>query len=454
MAISGVTREALNKLAHAIVREPDNAANFTHAPLGGFRQGPLPTHLRHAVDGGEALAIEGEEVRLYDQALARLSAEREVEHLTTRDVDDELWELVCELFVHRDQYRNDMSRARRIREFLTRVQKPWQEYEVITAIQNLRLRVKVMDIAGVRLRCLSARAARDWGLASSPRLSRLTRDLIGKTVALTVVEAGTPARAAERAGAKTDDALNALRSALTGSILANILAEQLQFRRDVGTIVKTGSTGKIELITWRRPFQPMEFEIRRHTAEPVRRYLRPVNAAVERQGSDKLSGRLLRALNWIGTGAARESHDDKIVDLCTALETLLTLRSDKRKAEAIALRSILLPQALGQPFFDPFLLYWLYELRSEIVHGSELRVCGQRQSADLLWIATKTAAQFADLIRRDSSIATHNKLIAAIERPDLLTQAIAWLEPYPGAVPRSIAKFAHARLKAAQQGSN
>jgi hypothetical protein len=451
MPISQAAWDSLKELARAMVQQPESSANLVDVDLtGGFKQGALPGPVQRVAGDGETLVITGEEFRLYDQVLLRLSAEKDMEHLTVRDIDTELWGLVCELFVRREEYRNDTARLQAIRRFLARLQKPWQEYEVIAAIHDLDLRVRVLDIVGVRLCTLSRQAAADWGLGGSPRLNDFAQDLVGRTTAFTVVKAGSPGRAVERARIEIDDALNTLRFALAGSILANIPDAAMLFRRGEASAVKARSSGRIELINWRRGFKPMGFEVHRRTADSVRRYLEPINALVEGQTPGKLRSRLLRALHWIGTSITRESHDDKIIDLCTALETLLTSRSDERKAEAVALRSILLAATLGQAFSDPFPVYQLYERRSEIVHGSALRVCGQKDYAHLLWIATTIATQFAELAGRNSSITTHAKLIAAIERPDLLSQVIAWLEPYPDPVPRSVAKFAHERLNPVQ----
>jgi hypothetical protein len=443
MPIKKDTREALRKLAEAMVQEPDRDADLIGEDLTrGFREGALPARLQRIAADGETLIMVGEDYRLYKQALHRVSAEKEMEHLTARD------------FVDRRRYRKDKVRAQSIQDFLTRIQKPWQEYEVMAVIHDLDLKVRLLEIAGVRLRTLSPQAALDWGLRGSPLVEQFAEDLVGKTIAVAEAEAGSARRAAEKARPKIDDALHTLRFALAGSILANIPDVNMLFRRGESVAVKARSTARVELIGWQREFKPIGFEIRRHTAEPVRRYLQPINAVIEGQTPDKLRSRLLRALHWIGTSVTHESPDYKVIDLCTALETLLTLKSDPRKAEAIALRSILLPAALGEAFLDPIPVYHLYELRSKIVHGSELRVCGEREYAHLRWITTTMVIHFVKLLARNTSITTHPKVIAAIETPDLFSQAIAWLESHPHPTARCIATFARKRLEAAQRQPN
>src|SRR5207248_1756810 len=85
----------------------------------------------------------------------------------------------------------------------------------------------------------------------------------------------------------------------------------------------------------------------------------------------RLGERFLRALEWIGTSMTRESSDDKVVDLITAIECVLDPTTGGSKAEAVTLRSMLLAAAAGSELHNPVLLYRFYLVRNQIVHGSE-----------------------------------------------------------------------------------
>jgi len=87
----------------------------------------------------------------------------------------------------------------------------------------------------------------------------------------------------------------------------------------------------------------------------------------------------------------RDELDDKVVDICTALETLLATKDDLRKGECIALRTTLLNTKLNKPFFEPVNVMDLYLKRPDIVHGSARKVCtesdcqiGRRIALDVL----------------------------------------------------------------------
>ncbi len=96
-----------------------------------------------------------------------------------------------------------------------------------------------------------------------------------------------------------------------------------------------------------------------------------------------------RALEWIGSSVTRPAFDDKVVDLCTALECVLCSKSDGMKGEALTIRQMILAESIGSgPSFEtPHVLYGLYEIRSSIVHGSANRICNQHNVVSLMTVA-------------------------------------------------------------------
>jgi len=445
MPISSQTKDALNQLALSMIQETEEPSLADISLTGGFRQGAFPERLRDAA-GEETLILTGDDLRLYSQACAALSQEKEMEHLSIKDVDDELWDFACKLFVHREKYEDDRARARAVRELVSRLHKPWQDYEIMAVVDNLKLTVHELDVIGVKIRYLSRQSVLAWGFGSSRWPEEYANEFIRRAVAIAEETAGSPQRAAERAICKIDDALHALRTALVGSMKASILDEQILFKRGRLLAVKQANTNEIKFVQGRRLFGPLGFDIRRNTAELARKYLASINPIIAGSFPPAIQNQLRRALHWIGTSITRESYDDKVVDLCTALEALLTVKADPRKGEAIALRIMLLPSALGEGFFSPIEAYELYELRSRVIHGSDLRACGRRDYWHLLSLAVVMVGLFVDLVSQDKSITTPAKLISAIEAPDLLSQAISWLERIKSRSSRDIANFARARL--------
>lgn len=106
-----------------------------------------------------------------------------------------------------------------------------------------------------------------------------------------------------------------------------------------------------------------------------------------------------RALEWIGSSITRPRYDDRVVDLCTALECVLSNSSDKKKAEALTIRQMVLSQYLGYaPYFEvPHILYNLYLMRNDIVHGSDTRICNQNHAFSLMRLSLSVMVAIAQI---------------------------------------------------------
>ena len=122
----------------------------------------------------------------------------------------------------------------------------------------------------------------------------------------------------------------------------------------------------------------------------------------------------IRAMEWIGDSITREHPDSKIVDLCTALETLLATEQDKKKGELIALRMTLLCALLGQLFFSPSQLLEIYIKRSKIVHGSQRDICTDTDYVTARRIALDVFQKCLTFVK-NNKITRHSKFIKKIE---------------------------------------
>ncbi|MDO8614446.1 MAG: HEPN domain-containing protein [Dehalococcoidia bacterium] len=448
MSISAPSLDALRKLAHLMVRESVAPTKFSLRS----KSGRIPKELQEKARAGW-LYIDGEELESYARAVYLLSRESQLEHLSAKDIDEELWKLACELFANRGEYRDEPTLAKAISRFLDGIWRPWQDYKVIAPVEHLTTTVRALDVVGVQVMKMNRRLAAEFGLVDSPVIRDRLDELLGRTVVISSVSAGTARRAGEKGAELLDDALNALRAALVGSIYARILDEQLLFQRGTVLVVISMAEKQPAFVEWHRPFAPMGFELRRHTALPVGRHLKLLHEVASRNSPEAIRTQVLRALHWIGTSITRSSYDDKVIDLCTALETVLTTKDDRRKGEAIAIRSILLPSALDDGFFDPFVLYGLYELRSEIVHGSRIRACTRAHYERLLWDTGVLLIHYVNLVKKYPSITRPAKAIEAMETPELLTQAVQWFDGHSGKMVKDIVKVARDLLAKRQRSS-
>lgn len=166
----------------------------------------------------------------------------------------------------------------------------------------------------------------------------------------------------------------------------------------------------------------------------------------EKKIPKRLRERLLRALEWIGTSVTREHYDDKVVDLCTALECLLTGKDDPKKGEAISLRTMLLAMKLDQNFPHPRLLYRLYGLRSDVVHGSARGVCGRSDYNSLRFIALDVLLKVLELGQKTDTVTSISGVIQIIEDEQIMASASAWLKQWSDMETKTLATYAQSRL--------
>lgn len=108
---------------------------------------------------------------------------------------------------------------------------------------------------------------------------------------------------------------------------------------------------------------------------------------------------------------------------------------------------MLLPAALGEGFSYPLPLFYLYERRSQIVHGSAVNISGEREYSHLLWLAIEIVRHFTELLRANPELRNHNEFIQVIEGSGRLLQAEEWLRADGNPTATRLAKWALRRAQ-------
>ena len=438
--VSREATKALTALSTEILKQSDEGLTYE----GSFRVGAIPDRLRS--EEGESLHLDGQDYWLYRKALHLLAKEKTLEHREPREVDSELWDLVCDLYIDRKSYRDQTKRKNRIDKFLRTIERPWEDFEAIFGLSDLNVTAQLV-VGGVTFETITPKAARKWGLDGHDYLRRTAKELSKSAVAITQVRAGDHKKASERAKEKVDDALNLLRFGLCGAINANVWDEQMLFRRRGVWAVKALNADSRPQTNHERGFRPLGMDIGDSLSGVLTEYLSSMEGVVAGDAAQNLRQRVIRAVHWIGTSTTRETYDDKVLDLCTALETILTIKDKELKAEAIALRSMMLPATFNQGFADPGIVYYLYnDKRSDVVHGSEHRICNRQDYYRLRGLAIYMVTLYVQLLKKHPEKAKHSKIIEVIDSPDLLKQAISFLEVNPGPIANAMRSFAEERL--------
>lgn len=202
---------------------------------------------------------------------------------------------------------------------------------------------------------------------------------------------------------------------------------------------------KVAHISWRRKRSPIVFELNQGSALLVSTG-EEILATTE-SFPPKIKKTIERAIYWIGKSIDEIDFDLKVTALCTAMETLLTTKSDKRKGEAIAYRMALLEAHFEGAISHPGELLWIYELRSSVVHGSNIDIASSAEYSTMLGNARDTLRNFINY-SVDNKITKQSDLIHRIENSDMADTLLTWLQGFADKNSREIYKA----LKQARSG--
>ena len=434
MTVENSTRNRIDKLAEIIVESSDEGPS---ASRGSLMARVIPDSV--SIDEGDDptwLSLYGEAVHRFFEALDALEKDRAFEHLTRKELDAELAILSYDLVVKRKGMKSGSVRRERINRFFSTLARQLIPYEVAFNVEGIKFATDPLTIGEVVFREFSQEFASDWDCVKAEGPSRKViqkelANLTGRSVGVVTVHAGSAEKAVERAQGYFDRALNILRFCISSFPPAVIHDLELLQRRGCFHAVRRLEPEVRPVRTgWERGFQPMECELSGPLAQSTKCFVEQLSPLYDGTIHGKLHDALLRSLQWIGTSITRQNFDDKVVDLCTALEAALTTKGDPKKGEAITLRSMLLSMALGDGFPSPRELYHLYELRSRVVHGAALGVCGESDYRRLRWRAQETVLNIIRLTHMQETITRPSRLITFLESGEWMERAVRWLEDW------------------------
>jgi hypothetical protein len=389
------TTQSLFDLVNSILKNKDRP----EIELDWFppRYGKIPADVKCAAVKEDSLLIGSkEENARYQNCLAFLCNEDSLKHVAYSELDKELWHFYCEIYCDSAKFKNDSEIKSVVNALLKRLNKPLIDYEVLIPLEKqLQLNGNTFDLAGVRFMQMSEVDIVNWGIDKNISVfhTKFYDAIIGKSVALLYEQCHGSDKAVENARKKLNAALNMLRVALLLDHDPRIVSwrihdEEMLFCADEQYAVRQKGSSSPAQFGFHRGFRCVQFTIDSAYSNQIAESKRVIDSLfIPSNLQSGLYKRLRRALEWIGSSVTRERLDDKIVDICTALETLLSTQQDSRKGEAITLRMMLLYSWFKKPFFSPVKVLELYIKRSDIVHGSKRDTCLDYDYRMGQWIA-------------------------------------------------------------------
>jgi hypothetical protein len=417
------TRKLLRQLAIAMAGQ---TVQVSVHPVYGQWTNFIPNDLRASLEDPDSLTLAGDRLSLYRACLKALAHDTKLEHLTADEIEHELWHFSCDVHLHQREHRYQGVRNARVDALVERVLRPLETYEVMLPVDHLRLSDGPLDIRGARLVQLDEQAARAWGISPDDLLFHSDR-FADRAVAIVEVDAGSRDAAVRLARIEVDTVLHILRACSIGFRARIWDGQLLQQRGGYYAVRKRDVSGKW-ISGWDRGFQPIVLELEGALRQYLEARLARLQPVYQGGLGGKIGESLLRAVEWIGTSITRSEWDDKVVDLCTALECLLVTINDGYKAERVAVRAMLLSLAVRSSYTDPVGVYDHYLLRNEIVHGAARQVAGPTAYDNLRWVAIETLQDAMAFVQTHPSVTSVESFIRAIETRPSLERAAQLLE--------------------------
>ena len=404
-------------------------------------------------EGFGLLSLSQAEAALYYAALCSLEGGIAVEHLSPAEVDEELILLMHDVRTLLKGNKDKSAIGMRRKRFEDDLARPLETYEVAVNVEGLRLSTNPLMFGEVVIQEFTPELADEWHLTKdcdSPEPWSWRPKFVGEPAGIVTVAAGSYEKARERARNLLDRAINILRVCIASFQPARIWDEQLLFRRGPFLAIRKISPDKEPVrFGWERRIGRFDTQIELSgvLAASTRESLVKLGPLYDGTIPDGLRDAILRSLEWIGTSITREQTDHKVVNLCTSLEAVLTSIDDAKKAEALALRLLLLSIVLNPPFTAPRETYNMYYRRSRAVHSAALGLCGQKDYFWLRDIAYESVLNIIELAPSRGPLSKPSGLISFLESQEYMDRAIEWLSKRQDKVTKNVTNYAKRRLQ-------
>ena len=371
--------------------------------------GSVPDDIEIDRTKGNYFVLYGKYYWDYLKVLEALRDELSLEYLKDNELKNALWHFICEIIAGYSDYLNTNRLNEKIDEFLSSMLRPLEEYEVLIPILHLDANDLGIKMGDVTIKKFDELALQDWGILREWGVFKSTAN---KTMAIIPEKGNNPELICDRARRKADFIIRILQVSLSTDLYTR--DENLLFKQEVYSFYRKRNTPSSVRKQWQSRYEFPPLVIDERLEKRINNFLGNISDILEEEKyPPKLRERFERALMWIGRSIEEEDPDIKIVNLSTALETILTDKSEGKKGEQLAYRMLLVNAHVKKPFIDPAKVLRIYELRSEIIHGSRIGIASDQEYSTMKFVAIETLRCSLEIIRRDG-LKKHKDFINAI----------------------------------------
>lgn len=414
-------RRAITKHVKTILLSPRQAGEVHARLLPGMIYRKIPADISSAYDSNEySIILDGKGAEAYVSVVDAVRQYTPAEDLSIDEVEEEVWRMVCEVVLRRKEaVRDNEVLDSLVAGCVDRVTSPLEEFEFIFELLVTPKPFPSFVLSDVAF----AHMTRDELLAKGID-ERHLRDLDAMCVAITN-EQGVTAKIAEvRARRRVISATEQLTFITAFSLVLHDW--QRVYRLGSHTFVRRERDGKTGIALHRIEVPRPNFM---QTIDD--RSFAEATGALSAYSACSESIRLAvnRALHWFARATESLDDDSKVLAICTALESILTSRSDKRKGEKLAFRSVALMFEFSKGTVWPGAILEIYEIRSRLVHGSDIKISSNDHYMTLRLVAKEVLVCFVAFASRNPK-AKMSRLIERLDQCEGARSAAAWLEEH------------------------
>lgn len=385
--------------------------------------GWIPEQAASKVFEENGMTVSGNEKSFLHKSYWELRKDKQTEHLEDRKLNEKFSGLVQEVIEDKEKFKNQFNLNNRIKEFLEEIIKPEENYQILFKVHNLNAKIdetKFWD-------CIIANYDREqlitWGFNHEKNHLIGSEVFENQNIIIVNEKGNNVAEIVKRARVKATRRLRVLQNYLKVEFIYD---EQLFFELSKEYAVKRETDSAMVRTGWDAEHSAIKYDyaefLVEHIGEANKDFL------LIQKFPPNLKDLIERTLHWIGLSISEVDPDIKISFLCTALETLLTTKDDKRKGQKIAYRGYLLGMEVNPDNCStPQQVLRVYDLRSTVVHGSDIGIASRNDYWLLLEHAQATLKHFIEFVSKNK-LTRQTRVYRKLLQSEHVTPLLTWLE--------------------------